>query len=768
MGVGEAEDTAAAGSERALRASEARYRTLFENSSDGILIVEVETQQVRFANPAAARMFGYSESELCAMSVADFSQEGSVRRDQADFKSLAGGAKSLSAGLSLLKKDGTVIVVDVSATPMTVGGRAMVAGFFRNVTELTQAERALQASEARYRLLFQASRDGILIVDADTGRIVDVNPFMTELTGYSREDFLEKCLWEIGPFRDTPAAKASFAGLQARGYVRHDDLPLTTRAGGTVDVEIISDVHVVGDRKVIQCTVRDISPRKRAETDRRRLSTAIEQADEMVLVADAQGAIEYVNPAFERVTGYSRAEVLGKNPRFLKSGLQDEDFYRALWATLGSGKTWRGRLINKKKDGTPYSQDTSISPVRDGAGPIVAYVAVTRDVTAALALEAQFLQAQKMEAVGRLAGGVAHDFNNVLSVILSYAEMIGGDLKPDEPLRADVEEIHRAALRAATLTRQLLAFSRQQALEPKVVNLNDGLVGIEKMIGRLLGADVALTLVPASDLGSVKVDPSQFEQILMNLAVNARDAMPQGGKLTIGTANVVLDEDYASLHPDVRAGEYVEVAVSDTGMGMDRATQARIFEPFFTTKEKGKGTGLGLATVFGIVRQSGGHIWVYSEPGLGTTFKIYFPRFGGAVERLSSAPTEPKSGRGSETILLVEDEDQVRVLARNILRRGGYVVLEAPNGGEALLICEQHGAKIDLLLTDVVLPRLSGRQLAERLAIMRPEMKVLFMSGYTDDAVLLHGVLDSGVAFLQKPLTPTSLTRKVRDVLDGP
>jgi PAS domain S-box-containing protein len=633
---------------------------------------------------------------------------------------------------------------------------------------LAAALDSMSASEARYRRLFEAAKDGILILDADTGRIVDVNPFLMALTGYSRDDFLDKKLWEIGPFKDIAASKASFAELQATEYVRYEDLPLATRAGGTVDVEFISNVYVVGDRKVIQCNVRDITARKRTEAERERLTTAIEQADEAVVVTDARGAIVYVNPAFETGTGYSRAAVLGQNPRLLKSGVQDGAFYSALWATISAGHTWRGRLVNRKKDGTLYSEDATISPVRNGAGAITSYVAVKRDVTAALALEAQFLQAQKMEAVGRLAGGIAHDFNNVLSVILSYAELIGSDLQPGSPSRADIEEVKRAGLRAADLTRQLLAFSRRQVLEARVLNLNDHLVGMEKMLARLLGADVALTILAANGLWNVKADPGQVEQILMNLAVNARDAMPRGGRLTIETANVELDEDYARAQQDVQAGQYVQIAVTDTGTGMDEKTLARVFEPFFTTKETGKGTGLGLATVFGIVRQSGGHIRVTSEPGKGTTFKVYFPRFGGVAERASSGPTELAAHGGNETILLVEDDDQVRVVARNILRRRGYVVLEAPNGGEALLICEQHGAKIDLLLTDVVLPRMSGRQLAERLAPVRPDMKRLFMSGYTDDAIFLHGIVESGVAFVQKPLTPAVLTRKVREVLDGP
>jgi two-component system cell cycle sensor histidine kinase/response regulator CckA len=373
--------------------------------------------------------------------------------------------------------------------------------------------------------------------------------------------------------------------------------------------------------------------------------------------------------------------------------------------------------------------------------------------------ERQLRHAQKMEAVGVLAGGIAHDFNNILSVILSYGELVLSDLKPGEPMRGEIEEICRAGKRAADLTRQLLAFSRQQVTEPKVLDLNDLLAGADKMLQRILGADVDLVSLPTSPLGRVRVDPGSMEQVIMNLVVNARDAMPTGGKLTIETCNVVLDAAYAQSHLPAKTGPHVMMAVSDTGIGMDRETQARIFEPFFTTKEMGKGTGLGLSTVFGIVQQSGGSVWVDSEPGKGTTFRVYLPRVDAAVDAVRSmAP--PTTLRGSEVILLVEDDDQVRTVAHDILRRSGYQVIAVRHAGEALLHSEGHPGTIDLLLSDVVMPQMSGPELAKRLAQSRPNMKVLCMSGYTDDSIVRHGVLSASIAFLQKPITPETLTRR--------
>ncbi|MDP3154292.1 MAG: ATP-binding protein [Archangium sp.] len=491
-----------------------------------------------------------------------------------------------------------------------------------------------------------------------------------------------------------------------------------------------------------------------------------------ISIADTKGKVFEVNEGFSKIVGYSREELL--DPAFDGLKLTPPEYAevtarnRALLMSHGVVPPHEREFF--RKDGSRVSVLMGVALL----GKTEVLVCATdlsefRRTQAALGhAQDQLRQSQKMEAIGSLAGGVAHDFNNLLSVILSYGGMIESSLTEGDPMREDVVEIVAAGRRAADLTRQLLAFSRKQILKPRIVALNTLISGLERLLRRLIGENIEFTVLPQHDLGMVEVDPSQLEQVVMNLAVNARDAMPDGGKLTIETSNVHLSEDYAREHPEVTPGLHVMVAVSDNGCGMDAATRARVFDPFFTTKGPGKGTGLGLSTVFGIVKQSGGHIWVYSEPGAGTTFKVYFPCANAAAhEPEVSAPAFVAPSRGAETVLLVEDEERVRTLARTVLKRHGYHVLEAQSGGDALLICEQHPARIDLLLTDVVMPRMTGRQLADRLRSVRPEMKVLYMSGYTDNSIVHHGVLDSGINFLEKPLTVETLTSKVREVLDG-
>lgn len=510
--------------------------------------------------------------------------------------------------------------------------------------------------------------------------------------------------------------------------------------------------------------------RTRLIQTQQRLSAVMEQVTESVVITDTKGDITYVNPAFERLSGYHRAEVIGQNPRILRSNQQEAAFYEQMWATITAGQVWHGRIVNKKKDGTLYTEEVTITPVRDESGGLINYVAVKRDVTRELLLEEQYRQAQKMEAIGRLSGGVAHDFNNLLVVINGYSELLlNRHLEPTSPLREPVEQIRDAGKRAAGLTRQLLAFSRQQVLQPQILDLNAVVTDVEQMLGRLIGEDVNLLTALDPELGQVTADAGQIEQILMNLAVNARDAMPRGGNLTIETANIDLDETYPRRLAGVAPGPYVMLAVSDTGIGMDEETQSHIFEPFFTTKELGRGTGLGLATVYGIVKQSGGEVWVYSELGRGTSFKIYLPRLGRKASTLGAEPdAAPKMPVGTETVLLVEDEEIVRSLAREVLEMTGYTVLEAGNGREALAVAEQHPEPIHLLLTDVVMPQINGREVAERLAAAHPQMKVLYVSGYTDQTIARHGVLEAGLFFLQKPFSPSTLAQKVREVLDAP
>ncbi len=635
------------------------------------------------------------------------------------------------------------------------------------VVKRRKAEDALIDSEKRYRRLFESAKDGILILDAETGLLVDVNPFLTALLGYSHEELCGKYIWEIGAFRNVAAARDAFDELKKKEYIRYEDLPLETADGSIVEVEFVSNVYLVDHTRVIQCNIRDITDRIRADAERERLITAIDQVGEMVIITGADGTIEYVNPAFERVTGYTRHEATGQNPRLLKSGQQDELFYRNLWKTITDGSTFRGRMINKRKDGIFFTEEATISPVRDASGRIIHFVAVKRDITEELRLAVQLQQVQKMESIGRLAGGVAHDFNNMLGAILGYTEMAIDKTSPaDAELRADLEEVLKAAHRSAEITRQLLAFARKQTIIPKVLDLNETVEGMLKMLRRLIGEDIDLLWKPKDKLWRVKMDAAQIDQILANLCVNARDAITGVGKLTIETDNVTFDAAYCANHNGVIPGAFVMLAVSDDGCGMDKEIIQNVFEPFFTTKSADKGTGLGLATVFGIVNQNNGFIGVYSEPGQGTTFKIYLRRHLGEALEKSTGTTAKRHSGHNETVLLVEDEPAIMNMAGMMLEKLGYKVISTGSPGKALQLAERHTAGISLIITDVIMPEMNGRELAEQVQAIHPQIKTLFMSGYTADVIAHRGVLSEEANFLQKPFSTDSLAIKVREVLD--
>jgi two-component system, cell cycle sensor histidine kinase and response regulator CckA len=561
-----------------------------------------------------------------------------------------------------------------------------------------------------------------------------------------------------------------FSGREALEIVRSRglDIPFIF-VSGTMGEDLAAsaleagagDALAKGDlRRLVPVIRREL----REARDRRAASDLVEHAPVGIYRSTPAGRFTSVNAALVRILGYaSHDELLAldmardvyADPEERRRLVEQDTYTNQVYEELEA--TW------KKRDGTRIRVQLSVRAQRDGAGQVEFYETFVRDITNQRQLEAQLAQAQKMEAIGRLAGGVAHDFNNLLTVILSYSELLLEDLPAGSSDREDVAQIRKAAQGAGELTRQLLAFSRQQVLQPKVVDLNAAVSGIERLLARVLREDIKLRCTLAQDAGTIRVDPGQLEQVIMNLAVNARDAMPQGGLLTIETANVDLDEAFLRAHPVAKPGPYVMLAVTDTGTGMDAATQARIFEPFFTTKDAGKGTGLGLATVQGIVQQSDGFIWLYSEPDHGTVFKIYLPRVDEPASRADDAPEVDT--RGTETVLVVEDVAAVRAVTREMLQRYGYHVLDAADGAAALQLAADHHAPIHLLLTDVVMPDLNGRDLARRLSAARPDMKVLFMSGYTDDAVVRHGILQEGIAYLQKPFTPRSLSAKVRKVL---
>jgi len=635
-----------------------------------------------------------------------------------------------------------------------------------------RAEAELRRREGYLRALMENSLDVLSILNRD-GVYRYNSPSLKQVFGYEPAEMAGQNAFALVHPEDLAGARQSFERALQNPQLRlTHQLRFRRRDGTWCDIEVVGhnrldDPEIAG----VVLSTRDISQRKRAEEAHRLLAAAVEQSAETIVITDVQGKMLYVNPAFERIAGYSRQEALGANPRLLKSGKHDAEFYAWMWRTLVKGEVWHGRIINKRKDGALYEEDASITPIRDAAGQIVNYVAVKRDVTREVQLEGELRQAQKMEAIGRLAGGVAHDFNNLLTVIRGNAELLL--MEEEEKLGAGprecLKQVIAAADRAANLTRQLLIFGRKQTMQMQAVALNDLIANLTKMLKRLVREDIRLECRYAAQLPFVRADPGMLEQVLLNLVVNARDALPQGGELLIATEAASVTAARAETDPEARAGEYACLTVRDTGTGIAAEHLQRIFEPFFTTKDVGKGSGLGLATVYGIVKQHQGWIEVASHLGGGTTFKIFLPAMAGPAAKGATAPAEPKLPRGAETVLLVEDEEPVRLVTRRVLERYGYTVLEAGNAREAREVWRKHREQIALLLTDMIMPEgVTGRDLAEELREGRPGLKVVFMSGYSAEVVgqdteFFHRTRSH---FLHKPCLPSTLIQTVRQCLD--
>jgi two-component system cell cycle sensor histidine kinase/response regulator CckA len=639
-----------------------------------------------------------------------------------------------------------------------------VANVLAEAIDRKHSEDELRQSEARFRHVVESNMLGIISWSL-SGEITESNDAFLKMVGYTRADLAAgRMRWtEMTPPKYRKLDEKVLEDLAAFGVCETYEKEYIRKDGSRVPI-LLGCAMLEGEKERGVGFVLDISARKRAEESLGRSESQFralfENALDAVLIADDLGVYLDANPAACDLLGVSYNEVIGRTfYDFIES--DDRAATSRTWEQFLEAGALRGVFCLRRPDGkvveVDFSATANFLPGR--------HLSLLHDITERGKLEEQLRQSQKLESVGMLAGGIAHDFNNLLTVITGYSELTLKRLDKADPLARNVEEIKKAAERAASLTRQLLAFSRKQVLQPKVLDLNSVIANIEKMIGRLVGEDMELRTLPGVGLGQVKADPGQIEQVILNLVVNARDAMPKGGKITIETANVYLDEAYALRHIAVQPGWFAMLAVIDTGHGMDAETLKYIFEPFFTTKERGKGTGLGLATVYGIVKQSGGNIWVYSEVGVGTSFKVYLPLVDEQVTASDGNAARPESTSCTGTILLAEDEEMVRSLARNSLQMHGYTVLEAANGNEALLISGQHEGPIHLLLTDVVMPQMSGKLLAEELVKLRPEVRVLYMSGYTDQAIVHNGILDKDIAFIGKPFTPDALVLKVVEVL---
>jgi PAS domain S-box-containing protein len=753
--------------EEAARASDERFATAFQASPDCIAITDLGNGSVLEVNERFEEMTGYSRAEILGRTLIDVGLLVNPSDRIAYLSVLRESGRIRDYEMRIRRKTGEIRTWLMSAEPIETAGRQCFLTVNRDVTIQQQAQEALKASEEKFARAFHVSPDCIAISDANG--VIEVNDSFEEMSGYRRSEIIGRNIADLG-IVSTETRDAILADVMGKGSIRNVEYRATRKDGTIRHILMSAEVIPLGGVKCFLSVNRDITDYKRAVEALQRSETKyrelVENANDAIFTIDREGYCLSMNRVGQQLTEYGVDDPRGTHLTQLVAPEDLGEVERQLQRVLSGDDLAPFEVTLISKSGKRLSLELSSRPVYED-GLIVASQAIARDVTRRRELEAQLRQAQKMDAIGRLAAGVAHDFNNLLTIILGNCEASAPLLAPHGRLREAFADIRSAAERAASLTGQLLAFSRREMTKPAVFNLDEVIADLERMLARLIGENIESRFIPGR-VGSICADLGQLQQVVMNLAVNARDAMPNGGRLTIETQNVYLDGDYVQRHRPVPEGDYVMLAVSDTGIGMNEETRARLFEPFFTTKEVGKGTGLGLATVYGIVKQSGGFIWVYSEAGLGSTFKIYFPRVEAQARPVRVEPARDQVLLGDESVLLVEDEEDLRELLHDYLAAQGYGVMSAASGEDALTLCRDHAYAPALLISDVVMPGIGGRALADRLRLGDPELKVLYLSGYTDEAMLRHGILPTGTQFLQKPFALETLARTVRLILDEP
>jgi len=785
--------------QRALEESRDRYVDLYDFAPVGYFTF-TRGGRIAEVNLTGAALLGGERQELLNRGFGHFVTPEDLDRWERHLGSVLQHGQRQSCDLALKREDGATFHARLDSIRMNLptarlpdgqeqaglsaeqagvsAGAPVVRTAVSDITERKRAEEMLRSSEEKYRTILENIEDGYFEVDI-AGNFTFFNDSLCRLLGYSRDEMMGMNNRQYTDEENAPKLYRAFNQVYRTGEpTKGFDWEVIRKDGAKryVETSVSSIKNSSGQPIGFRGIVRDITERKQIEETLRVSESRYRSLFDGVPIGlyrtTAAGEIIDANPALIEMLGYLDWESLSKvNAADIYIDPEERKKWQPLMEQEGIVRNFQKQL--QHRDGTVIWVEENARAICDAEGRVLFYEGSFQDITERkraeeemAALQEQLRQSQKMESIGRLAGGIAHDFNNLLTIIKGYSQLSLIELKEGNPLKENIEEVKKATDRAADLIRQLLAFSRRQVMEMRVLDLNILLQNLDKMLRRVIGEDIELVTLLAEDLGRVKTDPGQIEQVILNLAVNARDAMPSGGKLTIETANVELDETYARRHVAVTPGRYVMLAVSDTGVGMTPEVRDRVFEPFFTTKEKGKGTGLGLSTVYGIVKQSEGNIWIYSEPGHGTTFKIYLPQAEEPLEEVKEKVVGEELPRGSETVLVVEDEEEVRKVAARILRGQGYKVLEASNGADTLMICKEQKEPIHLILTDVVMPKMSGCELAKCISSIRPEIKVLYMSGYTDNTITHNGILEEGMKYIQKPFTMGALAGKVREVLD--